>query len=113
MIIGDDIAARIDDESGAQGHAGDLRASGASTVALVEETAQQLVEHRWRDAAQGDLIFNAAGPRVSGGVAHSLDRRDIDNCGHDLLYDRRKTWRRAAARRVKPICLSTAHNRCD
>ena len=70
---------------------------------------------RWWNAAQGNPILDAAGLRplpVNGRLVHSLDGRNIDHRGHDLLHDRRKARRRpAAARCVKPICLSATQNR--
>src|SRR5262249_51824404 len=57
MIVSDDIAARVDDKSRPQGHAGDLRGGCRPTTPRVEEAAQQIVEQRGRYASGGDAIF--------------------------------------------------------
>ena len=112
MVVGDDIAARIDDEARAQRSAGDRRAFAAL---LFKEAAQEFVERRRRQPAGRCSVLRAAGVGfrfVGSGLARTLNSRHIDHGGHYPL-DHGSKARQGASRHARPKELQIGRRTAD
>jgi len=104
VIVGDDVAARVDDEAGAEGFALATEAAVVVTVAtLAAEEAVEKVLH----VAGLLLVVIVAALRsaltatvfLDGGLLGQGVGGDVDHGGTDLFDDLRKTIRKSDGRR--------------